>query len=146
MKETTSMPEGGKEMLILCNRINQLDIKVRFFNDIWEHFASFDPDEIHMKCAITLKIPPYKDHFLTKPKEVWVQLVEKDGSASKPVRFVYMANMSELARDSLQTCQKPRVPANGFKEMRCDMKPEQSPTSQHPKAGSPSPPLGNYIT
>ena len=152
LSETTSMPEGGKEMLILCNRINRHDIKVRFFNDIWEHFASFDPDTIHMQCAITLKIPPYKDQFLTEPKEVWVQLVKMDGSTSKPVRFIYTANMSELTMGPLPTesWQKSRLPMpSGFHELRNNVEPEWSPTPQSPEAGTQcaidaTSPFGNF--
>lgn len=43
---------GGKEMILLCEKVAKEDIQVRFFEErdgqtVWEGFADFQPTHVH---------------------------------------------------------------------------------------------------
>lgn len=93
ISDNTAPAEGGKKVIILCERVSRDDIKVRFFQDNWEAYGEFKPDEVHKQYAISLRTPPYVDTHLTEPKQVWVELTKQDGSTSEPEKFFFTPNI-----------------------------------------------------
>lgn len=93
ISDNTAPAEGGKKVIILCERVSRDDIKVRFFQDNWEAYGEFKPDEVHKQYAISLRTPPYADTNITEPKQVWVELTKQDGSTSEPEKFFFTPNI-----------------------------------------------------
>lgn len=92
MSDNTAPAEGGKKIIILCERVSRDDIKVRFFqnNPKWEAYGEFKPEDVHKQYAIALTMPPYMDTSITESQQVWVELTKADGSTSEPSEFFYV--------------------------------------------------------
>jgi len=91
MSGNTSPAEGGKKLIILCERVSRDDIKVRFFQDStgWEAYGEFKPEDVHKQYAISLSVPPYMDGNISENQQVWIELTKADGSTSEPTEFIY---------------------------------------------------------
>ena len=90
ISDVTAPAEGGKKIIILCEKISKKDdINVKFFHDNWEAYGDFRSDDVRFQHAISLKTPPYLTPNLSEPKQCWVQLTTKDGSTSDPVQFTF---------------------------------------------------------
>lgn len=92
---TSGKPRGGDEVFLLCEKINRDDIRVRFYEEesgevVWEGFGDFGPNDVHRQYAVVFKTPAYKEAFLTKPKDVFMQLQRSsDLEGSDPIQFTY---------------------------------------------------------
>lgn len=101
ISDNTAPAEGGKKIIILCERVSRDDIKVRFFQDNWEAYGEFKPEEVHKQYAISLHTPPYTPNTnLKEPKQVWIELTKQDGSSSEPQEFFYTPNSSSSSSAS----------------------------------------------
>ena len=89
MSDNSSPAEGGKKIIILCERVSRDDIRVRFFLDNWEAFGEFKPEDVHKQYAIALHTPPFADTNLKEAKQVWVELTKQDGSTSEATEFYF---------------------------------------------------------
>jgi len=91
MSENTAPAEGGKKLIILCERVSRDDIKVRFFQDStgWEAYGEFKPEDVHKQYAISLTVPTYMDGNISENQQVWIELTKADGSTSEPTEFFY---------------------------------------------------------
>jgi len=118
ISDNTAPAEGGKKVIILCERVSRDDIKVRFFLDNWEAYGEFKPEEVHKQYAISLRTPAYIDTHLTEPKQVWVELTKQDGSTSEPEKFFFT----------------PSIPSNSPKHVELSRRgvPEVGPVKQQP--------------
>ncbi|KAB7494622.1 Embryonic polarity protein dorsal, partial [Armadillidium nasatum] len=91
----SSCVTGGKEIILLCDKIVKEDIKVRFFemkeNQVeWEAFGDFQSSDVHKQVAISFKTPRYKDLEVTQTVKVSLQLFRpSDKSVSETVPFEY---------------------------------------------------------
>merc|ERR1719188_877726 len=49
ISETSAPAEGGKKIIILCERVARDDIKVRFYDpmDSWESWGDFNAQDVH---------------------------------------------------------------------------------------------------
>jgi len=70
---------GGKEIILLCDRVAKDDIQVRFYQDsveglIWEAYGDFLPNDVHKQVAISLRTPKYFDESIQQPVTVQIQL------------------------------------------------------------------------
>ncbi|XP_035908780.1 embryonic polarity protein dorsal isoform X3 [Anopheles stephensi] len=70
---------GGKEIILLCEKVVKEDIKVRFFEKkgnitVWENYAEFSHTDVHKQVAISFRTPPYKAIDISDPVRVYVQL------------------------------------------------------------------------
>lgn len=73
---------GGKEIILLCDRVAKDDIQVRFYHEsadcsgalIWEAYGDFLPNDVHKQVAISLRTPKYYDESIQQPVTVQVQL------------------------------------------------------------------------
>ena len=55
---------GGKEILLFCDKINKDDIQVRFYEEkgdtvTWEGFGDFQPSDVHKQYGICFRTPRY---------------------------------------------------------------------------------------
>ena len=92
MSDNTAPAEGGKKIIILCEKVSKEDIKVRFFNyNGWEEWADLGPAGVHKQHAISLTAPRYSDPGITEAVRVGVELVKpSDDSRSEEEEFFYL--------------------------------------------------------
>jgi len=100
MSDNSSSVEGGKKIILLCEKITREDIKVRFYDPIngWEGWGQFSASNVHKQYGISLVTPAYT-HPLTGAgvRRVRVELVKpSDGATSEHVDFYY-TNTSNIA-------------------------------------------------
>ncbi|XP_046473587.1 dorsal protein isoform X2 [Neodiprion pinetum] len=87
---------GGKEIILLCEKVAKEDIKVRFFEErdgqvLWEGFADFQPMNVHKQVAITFRTPRYRTLEVDHPVKVFIQLLRPtDGATSEPLAFEFL--------------------------------------------------------
>lgn len=87
---------GGKEIILLCEKVTKEDIQVRFFEErdgqlIWQGFADFQPVHVHKQVAISFKVPRYRDLEVNQPVKVLIQLRRpSDGATSEAVPFEFL--------------------------------------------------------
>jgi hypothetical protein len=75
ISDTTSPVQGGKKIIILCEKVSKEDIKVRFVDDEgWEAQGDFTSNDVHKQYAISFKTPPYKDLHISEERKVFVEL------------------------------------------------------------------------
>lgn len=85
---------GGREIILLCEKVAKEDIQVRFYEEVdgdvtWEAQGDFTPTHVHKQVAISFRTPKYRDLDTDKPVKVWVQLRRpSDGATSEPVPFL----------------------------------------------------------
>lgn len=91
----TSPIGGNKDMILLCEPVKDDDIAVRFYKEVkgiltWEDFGVFDVEDVHQKCAIKFKTPPFFLDNMLGSVRVYMQLYRpSDGVSSKPLEFTY---------------------------------------------------------
>lgn len=92
----TSYPNGGKDVILLCEKVVKEDVTVRFFEEkdneiIWEAFGIFEMKDVHRQFAISFKTPKYRLSTLSQPVKVFVQLQRpSDLDTSDPLEFEYI--------------------------------------------------------
>jgi len=109
ISETSAPAEGGKKIIILCERVARDDIKVRFYDpeDSWESWGDFNAADVHKQYAITFKSPSYAMKEGTESKKVLVELVKpSDESTSEPMEFFFLPRGQTAAPPASQ--EKPR--------------------------------------
>lgn len=84
---------GGKEIILLCDRVAKDDLEVRFYEErngqlVWEGFGEFQPNEVHKQVAISFRTPKYHDENVAQPVTVHIQLRRpSDGHTSESRQF-----------------------------------------------------------
>ncbi|OTF73464.1 embryonic polarity protein dorsal-like protein, partial [Euroglyphus maynei] len=86
---------GGKEIILLCDRVAKDDIQVRFVQEgnnqqgiIWEAYGEFLANDVHKQVAISLRTPKYFDENISQPVTINIQLRRpSDGCLSLPRSF-----------------------------------------------------------
>ena len=87
---------GGKEIILLCDRVAKDDIQVRFYEEskgqiIWEGYADFQPNDVHKQVAISFRSPKYYNENISQPVTVNIQLRRpSDGHTSEPRQFQFL--------------------------------------------------------
>jgi len=92
ISDISSPAEGGRKIIILCEKVTREDIKVRFYDPStnWEGWGEFNASEVHKQYAISLKTPKYGDGLISEKRKVFVELVKpSDDSTSEPQEFFY---------------------------------------------------------
>lgn len=87
---------GGREVILLCDRITKEDIKIRFFEERqgrvhWEAFYEPTAADIHKQVAICFKTPKYLNENIQAPVMVRIQLKrisDNQVSESRPFQFL----------------------------------------------------------
>ena len=72
ISDNSSPVEGGKKIIILCDKVSKDDIKVKFVDrDGWEAYGEV---RVHKQYAMVVKTPPYKLKHLEKEVEVFMDI------------------------------------------------------------------------
>ncbi|XP_061393787.1 nuclear factor NF-kappa-B p110 subunit [Musca vetustissima] len=107
----TGSATGGEDLILLVEKVNKKNIKVRFFemNEddlVWEAFASFRESDVHHQYAIVCRTPAYANKDIDKPVEVFIQLVRPsdDERSEPPVLFRYKPRDAVTSRKRRRTC------------------------------------------
>jgi len=123
ISETTGPAEGGKKIIILCERVARDDIKVRFYdpNGSWESWGDFNAQDVHKQYAITFKSPSYALNEGSEGKTVLVELVKpSDESTSEPMEFTFLprgqTTQPPVAQSSVQekSIQEQKAPQQAY--------------------------------
>lgn len=146
LSHTTAPVSGGQTAIVLCDRINKEDIRIRFYlyaggnagplnsNDtlIWEQYATFQNEDVHKHFAITFAVPEFPLSLLDKIDvlrygqnyfPVYVQLVRpSDGAFSESVVFHYFYDETSMMRPQLTTFKTDSI------------SPEVCPSTSHPQS------------
>ncbi|XP_065084360.1 embryonic polarity protein dorsal-like [Ochlerotatus camptorhynchus] len=84
---------GGKEVILLCEKVAKEDIAVRFYeehqgNILWEDQGEFQHSNVHKQVAISFRTPRYRSLDTERSVMVNIQLRRpSDGATSEPVPF-----------------------------------------------------------
>ncbi|XP_062551280.1 embryonic polarity protein dorsal-like [Armigeres subalbatus] len=84
---------GGKEIILLCEKVVKEDIAVRFYEEhqgkiVWEDQGEFNQSNVHKQVAISFRTPRYQSLDVERPVMVHIQLKRpSDGATSEPVPF-----------------------------------------------------------
>lgn len=87
---------GGREVILLCDRISKDDIQIRFYEErdgkiIWETYTELSPNDVHKQVAICFKTPKYYNENITQPVMVRIQLKRtSDNQVSEPRLFQFL--------------------------------------------------------
>ncbi|XP_046636306.1 embryonic polarity protein dorsal-like isoform X2 [Daphnia pulicaria] len=96
LSDCTSPVNGGKEIILLCDKVTKDDIQVVFYHEeeghlIWEGTGEFSASDVHKQVAITFRTPRYRVTDVEEPISVYVQLRRpSDGACSESRRFEYL--------------------------------------------------------
>lgn len=101
----TSSCEGGEEVFILVEKVSKKNIKIKFFElndddiEIWTDYGRFSELDVHHQYAMVFRTPPYKDLYITSPREVFIQLERpSDSDCSEPIKFTYKPSDRMIGR------------------------------------------------
>merc|ERR1712165_455712 len=91
MSDYTAPADGGKKIIILCEKVSKEDIKVRFSDyNGWEEWADFGAGDVHKQYAISFKVPRYQNINICDPVKVCVELVKpSDDTRSEEEEFYF---------------------------------------------------------
>ncbi|KAK6640287.1 hypothetical protein RUM44_011973 [Polyplax serrata] len=96
LSDCSASVAGGREIILLCEKVAKEDIQVRFYEErdgdlFWEALGDFQPTQVHKQVAISFRTPKYKNIDVEKPVKVWVQLRRpSDGAVSESVPFQFV--------------------------------------------------------
>merc|ERR1712170_149279 len=96
ISDSTAPAEGGKKILIFCEKVAREDIRVKFSdNNGWEGWGDFQPSDVHKQYGIALKTPKYRDGNVKEKTKVSLTLFKpSDESESEPQDFYYIPHES----------------------------------------------------
>uniref|UniRef100_A0A8D8IJI5 Embryonic polarity protein dorsal n=1 Tax=Culex pipiens TaxID=7175 RepID=A0A8D8IJI5_CULPI len=93
LSHVTAPTAGGKEIIILCEKVTKEDISVRFYEErdgriVWEDVGEFQHNNVHKQVAICFRTPRYHTLETSQPVMVNIQLRRpSDGATSEPLPF-----------------------------------------------------------
>merc|ERR1711923_341779 len=95
MSDNTAPVDGGKKIIILCERVARDDIRVKFYDadpgSHWEEWGDFQASDVHKQYAISLRVPKFDNQNISERKRIFIELVKpSDDSRSDPQEFFYM--------------------------------------------------------
>uniref|UniRef100_A0A2C9GUV8 RHD domain-containing protein n=1 Tax=Anopheles dirus TaxID=7168 RepID=A0A2C9GUV8_9DIPT len=96
LSDCSAPVSGGKEIILLCEKVVKEDIRVKFFEKkgnvtVWENYAEFSHTDVHKQVAISFRTPPYKAVDISDPVRVYVQLERpSDSTVSDPRDFQFI--------------------------------------------------------
>merc|ERR1711874_611885 len=103
MSDNTAPADGGKKVIILCEKVSKEDIKVRFYDyNGWEEWADFGATDVHKQYAISFKVPRYQNINICDPVKVCVELVKpSDDTRSEEEEFFFTPVNDQMGKPQL---------------------------------------------
>ncbi|XP_058814293.1 embryonic polarity protein dorsal isoform X2 [Topomyia yanbarensis] len=93
LSDITATVAGGKEIILLCEKVAKEDISVRFYEEqhgkiVWEDIGEFQHTNVHKQVAICFRTPRYRTLEVEHSVMVNIQLRRpSDGATSEPLPF-----------------------------------------------------------
>lgn len=93
LSDVAASVAGGKEIILLCEKVAKEDISVRFYEEkhgkiVWEDNGEFQHSNVHKQVAISFKTPRYRTLDVETSVKVNIQLKRpSDGATSEPLPF-----------------------------------------------------------
>ncbi|XP_019540833.3 embryonic polarity protein dorsal isoform X5 [Aedes albopictus] len=93
LSDVTAPVAGGREIILLCEKVAKEDIAVRFYeeqhgNIVWEEYGEFQHTNVHKQVAICFRTPRYRTLDVEHHVMVNIQLKRpSDGATSEPLPF-----------------------------------------------------------
>lgn len=93
LSDCSSSVAGGKEIILLCEKVAKEDISVRLYEErdgqlVWEGYGDFTPTQVHKQVAIAFRTPKYRNLEVEYPVQVLIQLKRpSDGATSESLPF-----------------------------------------------------------
>ncbi|XP_053686256.1 embryonic polarity protein dorsal-like [Sabethes cyaneus] len=93
LSEVTAPVSGGKEIILLCEKVTKEDISVRFYEErngriVWTDSGEFQHNNVHKQVAICFRTPRYRTLDVEHSVMVNIQLRRlSDGATSEPLPF-----------------------------------------------------------
>ncbi|XP_065095276.1 embryonic polarity protein dorsal-like isoform X2 [Ochlerotatus camptorhynchus] len=93
LSDVTAPIAGGREIILLCEKVAKEDIAVRFYeeqhgNIVWEDYGEFQHTNVHKQVAICFRTPRYRTLEVEQSVMVNIQLKRpSDGATSEPLPF-----------------------------------------------------------
>lgn len=95
LSHSSAFVDGGKEILMFCEKVVKDDVEIRFFEQRdqtgpveWEALGQFHPSNVHKGFGIAFRTPPYKTLEVEAPVDVFIQLRRpSDNSVGDAVPF-----------------------------------------------------------
>ncbi|XP_017854412.1 embryonic polarity protein dorsal-like isoform X1 [Drosophila busckii] len=120
----SSKLSGGDRIIMLCEKINKDDIKIRFFEtnevgeEVWHDFAEFQATDVYKQVAIAFRTPRYRNTDLTHSVQVSIRLERpSDNATSASVPFEYYPNPGMLTFARLQRKLKRKQEMDVFQQI-----------------------------
>ena len=70
ISDNTAPVDGGKKIIILCERVARDDIKVKFYDSDqgshWEEWGDFQAADVHKQYVLSIKTPRYQDQNIAE--------------------------------------------------------------------------------
>lgn len=101
ISDTWSPASGGKTIIIFCNKIDNTDIKIRFFEKDAQNRDTFIGDSrpryVHRNVGISFETPRYDGILVGTQANVFVEMVRpSDQARSNPLSFQYVPDVSNI--------------------------------------------------
>jgi len=96
LSDCSSSVSGGKEIILLCDKITKDDIQIVFYQEedgcvVWEANGEFNSSDVHKQVAVSFRTPAYKVTDVDEPVQAYIQLRRpSDGATSEPRHFQYL--------------------------------------------------------
>ncbi|XP_058827207.1 embryonic polarity protein dorsal-like [Topomyia yanbarensis] len=93
LSDVTAPVTGGKEIILLCEKVAKEDISVRFYEEqhgkiLWMDTGEFQHNNVHKQVAICFRTPRYRSLEVEQSVMVNIQLRRpSDGATSEPLPF-----------------------------------------------------------
>ncbi|XP_058456415.1 embryonic polarity protein dorsal-like [Malaya genurostris] len=93
LSDVTAPVTGGKEIILLCEKVAKEDISVRFYEEqhgkiLWMDTGEFQHNNVHKQVAICFRTPRYRTLEVDQSVMVNIQLRRpSDGATSEPLPF-----------------------------------------------------------
>ncbi|XP_055533600.1 embryonic polarity protein dorsal-like [Wyeomyia smithii] len=93
LSHVTAPVSGGKEIILLCEKVTKEDISVRFYEEqqgriLWTDTGEFQHHNVHKQVAISFRTPRYRTLDVEQSVMVHIQLRRpSDGATSEPLPF-----------------------------------------------------------
>ncbi|XP_067009588.1 proto-oncogene c-Rel isoform X2 [Anabrus simplex] len=152
LSDCSSSVAGGKEIILLCEKVTKDDIQVHFVEEqngvvVWEGYGDFQPTHVHKQVAISFRAPRYKSLEVEKPVKVFIELRRpSDGATSERLPFEFLPLDSDPKRKKPKAL-LPGTPSFPDRDkpmpyVMASPSPEHVPMMQHVKREPLDPTMG----
>ena len=141
LSDDSSPVEGGKKILIFCEKVTKDDIEVHFLQTDMNGRqvvakGEFTPVGVHKQFGISLKTPPYPNKDIYQPARCSLYLYKpKSGEKSDPKDFYYYPKSMKQEKPMSPALAEMLPPATGGNNMKRGRAPKQTNNPEELSSG-----------